>query len=51
MYAIRSYYARFPYDAVVAYLRGYGADYVVTYDKSTDRHYPRFTESISYNFV
>ncbi|MDP3937219.1 MAG: glycosyltransferase family 39 protein [Deltaproteobacteria bacterium] len=37
---------RFSYDAVVAYVRGYGADFVVTYDGSTESHYPQFTTSI-----
>lgn len=37
---------RFPYDSVIAYVRGYGADFVVTFDRSTDHYYPRFSESI-----
>lgn len=37
---------RFNYDAAIAYLRRYGADFVVTSDSMTDLVYPRFLERI-----
>lgn len=38
---------RYAYDAVMAYARGYGADFIVTSDVGTERKYPGFMEKIS----
>jgi hypothetical protein len=37
---------RFQYDAAIAYLRGYGADFVVTNEQMSERWYPGFLEGI-----
>ena len=37
---------RYAYDAVMAYVRGYGADFIVTSDVTTEKKYSGFTKKI-----